>query len=115
MKAILSTASTVVGDFNIAPSPLEVAFTQLDPEESTSYELGFKASALDRRLQMNLALYHQEYENNPWRSPQPVYFINTSIPAGTTVPLQSVACSPTMAILRTTPRIPSTTSIAMLC
>jgi len=71
---------TVVGDFNTAPSPLEQSFQHLAPETSTSYELGLKASALDKRLRMDLAVYHQTYENSPWRSPTPVFFVNTPAP-----------------------------------
>lgn len=32
------------------------------PEESTSYEVGFKSTFLDRRAQVNLAVYHQTFD-----------------------------------------------------
>ena len=35
---------TVIGDFSVAPSPRELMFTHLAPEESTSYEVGTKLS-----------------------------------------------------------------------
>jgi iron complex outermembrane receptor protein len=70
--------ATLVGNFDVRPSPLEVAFTKLPAEESTSYEVGIKTSFMDKRMGLNVALYHQEYENYPWRSPTAVFFRNTS-------------------------------------
>jgi len=35
----------------------------LDPETSTSWELGLKSSAFGRRLTLNLAAFHTEYDN----------------------------------------------------
>jgi len=36
---------------------------EFDPEEVWNYELGFKMDAWDRKLRMNVALFHTEYED----------------------------------------------------
>jgi iron complex outermembrane recepter protein len=65
---------TAVGDFSLRPSALETSFLTLDAEESTSYEVGFKASGFDNRLRGSLAAYYQDFENYPYRSAGGVYF-----------------------------------------
>jgi iron complex outermembrane receptor protein len=65
---------SVVGDFSLARSPLENSFLVLPPEESESYEIGFKATALDNRLFANLSIFHQEFDNYPYRAPTGVFF-----------------------------------------
>lgn len=60
---------SVVGDFN--PPALmtanEIRFTQLDPEKSKSYEIGFKSSFLNKRIKLNVTAYHQDFTNYPFR------------------------------------------------
>ena len=68
---------SVVGDFSLAQSPLERTFLLLPPEESESYEVGFKASALDKRLQTNVSIYHQKFDNYPSRSSSGVFYVET--------------------------------------
>jgi iron complex outermembrane recepter protein len=84
--------ATLVGNFDVRPSPLEVSFTKLPAEESISYEVGFKTSFLDKRMGLNVAIYHQEYENYPWRSPTAIFFKNTS-----THPVTGALLPPTVA------------------
>lgn len=38
-------------------------FYQLPPERSKSYEIGFKSDFFDRRVRLNVAAYHQTFEN----------------------------------------------------
>jgi iron complex outermembrane recepter protein len=75
---------SVTGDFSVQQSPLERSFLVLPPEKSRSYELGAKTSWLDNRLKLNGALYHQEFNNYPWRSPGGVAYVSyaTSTPPG---------------------------------
>jgi iron complex outermembrane recepter protein len=65
---------SVVGDFNLARTPLENSFLILPPEESESYEIGFKSAALDNRLQTSFSIFHQEFDNYPYRSASGVFF-----------------------------------------
>ncbi|RZJ41733.1 MAG: TonB-dependent receptor, partial [Brevundimonas sp.] len=62
--ASYSTASTpptiASGDQNTAPS---VAQTLLDPEESTNYEIGAKASLFRDQLQLSAAIFRLDREN----------------------------------------------------
>ncbi|MBB6253297.1 TonB-dependent receptor [Nitrospirillum iridis] len=69
----------VVGDFNLAASPLEQSFISLKPETSTSYEAGLKSEWFDKKVTLNLAAYLQDFDNYPYRvGGNGVYFINTS-------------------------------------
>jgi iron complex outermembrane receptor protein len=77
--------ATAVGDFSTQPSPLERSFTSLQPEKSTSYELGFKSSALDRRLRTNVSVYHQKFTNYPYRSASGVNFVSYAGPSNASV------------------------------
>jgi len=61
--------SHAIGDFNIAPSPLETAFTSTGSERSRSYEVGVKTNWLDNRLTVDAAYYHQTYTNYTYRAP----------------------------------------------
>jgi iron complex outermembrane receptor protein len=69
---------SVTGDFNLARSALENSFLILAPEESKSYEVGFKASALDGRIQTSVALFHQKFDNYPYRAASSIYFRETA-------------------------------------
>jgi iron complex outermembrane recepter protein len=66
--------ANAVGDFSLARTPLENSFIDLPPEESTSYEVGFKANGFDNRLRGSLAAYYQKFDNYPYRSAGGVYF-----------------------------------------
>jgi iron complex outermembrane receptor protein len=66
-----------IGDFSTRYSPLEVIHTAFGPETSKSYEVGFKSQWLDRKVTFNATLYHQTFENYPFRAAGAgVYFIN---------------------------------------
>lgn len=65
-----------IGDFSVVRTAQENAFINLPPEKSTSYELGLKATALDKRLRYNVAVFHQKFDNYPYRSSQGVWFAN---------------------------------------
>ena len=65
---------TVVGVFRPA-TPRITQFTDLDSEDSTSYEMGFKADFLDKRLRLNLSAFHQDFENFIYRGPS-VWYVN---------------------------------------
>ncbi len=65
---------SAIGDFSLGRSALENSFIVLPPEESKSYEVGFKDSALDRRLQTSVAIFHQKFDNYPYRSAAGVFF-----------------------------------------
>ncbi|CAN7541680.1 TonB-dependent receptor [Phenylobacterium sp. LjRoot219] len=48
---------------------------ELDPEKSKSYEIGLKANFLDRRGQVNLALYRQKFNGLIYRG-LPTYYLS---------------------------------------
>jgi iron complex outermembrane receptor protein len=48
-------------------------FTKLDSEKSTSFELGSKATFFDKRLRVNAAVYHQDFDNYIYRGPNVWY------------------------------------------
>ena len=68
----------VVGNFNIVPSALERSFTNLPAETSKSYEIGFKSTMLDGRMNFNVTAYHQTFKNYPYRPTNGVFFVNTA-------------------------------------
>lgn len=62
------------GGWNPAPSQrLDLISRPLDPEEVTSYEIGLKTTALDNRLQNNIALFYNDYENYQTNLGDPVF------------------------------------------
>jgi iron complex outermembrane receptor protein len=65
---------SVVGIFRPA-TPNITQFTELDSEDSTSYEIGFKADFLDDRLRLNVSAFHQDFENFIYRGPS-VWYTN---------------------------------------
>lgn len=65
-----------VGDFSIAPTPLELSHISLPAETSKSYELGMKSEWLENRLLINLTAYHQTFKNYPFRAATGIYYIN---------------------------------------
>ncbi len=74
---------TAVGDFSLLQSELQESFTTLPPEESESFELGFKSTWLDDRLRVNATVFHQEFDDYPYRaggegSGGGIYFISYS-------------------------------------
>lgn len=71
---------SATGDFSVARSPLENSFLVLPPEESESYEIGVKADGLDNRLRSAVSVYHQKFDNFPYRSASGVNFVNTQAP-----------------------------------
>jgi iron complex outermembrane receptor protein len=85
---------SVIGDFSLARSALENSFLILDPEKSTSYEVGFKSTFLDKRLRTNVSVYHQKFTNNPYRSASGVWFVESFLNTALTPP--AVAQRPTL-------------------
>jgi iron complex outermembrane receptor protein len=60
----------------IVKSPRQLSFLNLGNEKSTSYEVGFKSSWLDNRLIFNFSLYHQKFDNFPYKISNGVYFLD---------------------------------------
>lgn len=56
--------------------PQQRAFLVTDSESSKSYEAGFKADLLDKKLRVNLAVYQQKFQDYPYRAPSGVFTIN---------------------------------------
>jgi iron complex outermembrane receptor protein len=65
---------SVVGVFR-PPTPNITRFTDLDSEDSTSYEVGFKADFLDQRLRVNASVFHQDFKDFIYRGPS-VWYVN---------------------------------------
>lgn len=71
-----------IGNFSRSYTPLEIAHIALDAETSKSYELGFKSDWLDRKLQFNATVYHQDFQNYPFRAATGVYYISQDASTG---------------------------------
>lgn len=65
---------SVVGVFRPLTPRLD-QFLNLDSEDSTSYELGFKADLMDQRLRVNASVFHQDFKNFIYRGPS-VWYVN---------------------------------------
>jgi iron complex outermembrane recepter protein len=50
-------------------------FLNLDSEDSTSYEVGFKADLMDQRLRVNASVFHQDFKDFIYRGPS-VWYVN---------------------------------------
>lgn len=85
---------TILGDFSLNQTPLERSFIFLDPETSTSYELGVKATLLDGRMRLNASYYHQDFKNYPYRPVAPVSFVSTDYNATLGREVESVLTGP---------------------
>ncbi|QQD17260.1 TonB-dependent receptor [Spongiibacter nanhainus] len=59
---------SAVGNFSVDQSERERQFTELDPEESESFEVGLKSTSLDGRLKVNAAAFYQTFDNYPYRA-----------------------------------------------
>lgn len=71
-----------VGNFSFGPgrngqTARELAFQNLPPERSKSYEIGIKTSFDNNRGRFNLSAYHQTFRNYPFVGPQ-VFYISTN-------------------------------------
>jgi iron complex outermembrane receptor protein len=53
----------------LAPTPQQAAFFSTNPETSRSYEIGFKADFLDKRLRFNVSAYQQKFKGYPYLAP----------------------------------------------
>jgi iron complex outermembrane recepter protein len=71
---------SVVGNFSLTPSALERSFMVLEPEESKSYELGFKSTFMDKRVTFNVTAFKQDYTNYPYRSATGINYIDQPAP-----------------------------------
>lgn len=65
---------SVVGVFRPLTPRLD-QFLNLDSEDSTLYELGFKADLMDQRLRINASVFHQDFKDFIYRGP-PVWYVN---------------------------------------
>ena len=66
-----------VGDFSVNQSALEKSFLHLPPESSKSYETGFKSTLLGGKARANVSVFHQTFENYPYRAGgNGVYYVN---------------------------------------
>jgi iron complex outermembrane receptor protein len=62
------------GGWNPAPSNrIDLIERPIDPEEVTSYELGLKSAAFNNRVQNNIALFYNDYENYQTSLADPVF------------------------------------------
>jgi iron complex outermembrane receptor protein len=69
-RAGSSTNPVNIGSSGDVPTAFVINnFYELPPEKSKSYEIGFKSEWLDRRLTLNVAAYHQTFENFGYRAP----------------------------------------------
>ncbi len=59
-RGVSTAAPDLDGDGVVGPDDI-FAFMSFEPETVTSYELGWRASLLDRRLRFSLALFHADY------------------------------------------------------
>lgn len=71
-----------VGNFSFGPNrqgqtSRELAFQNLPPETSKSYEIGLKSSLLNGRAQVNISAFHQTFKNYPFFGPQ-VFYLSTN-------------------------------------
>ena len=84
---------SVVGDFSLVRSALENSFLVLPPEKSTSYEVGFKSTLLDKRLRTNVSVFHQKFDDYPARSASGVWFVETFLNTAATPPANAQRAS----------------------
>lgn len=69
----------------------QLAYLEIQPETSTSYEAGFKSSLFDRRLRLNVTGFYQKYNNFAYATPTQIAYVNT---AGTLARATFVASVP---------------------
>ena len=55
------------GNFPTVPASTTAQFAPVKQESVTAYEVGIKATALDRRLQVNAAIFHYTYDDKQTR------------------------------------------------
>jgi iron complex outermembrane receptor protein len=70
--------TTELGVNNATDNPTISALQNLHPEYSHSYEIGFKALFLDKRAQVNVAIYHQYFSGFVFNSLYAPYLSATS-------------------------------------
>lgn len=69
----------------------QLAYLEIQPETSTSYEAGFKSSLFDRRLRLNVTGFYQKYNNFAYATPTQIAYVNS---AGTLARATFVASVP---------------------
>lgn len=78
----------VVGNFSVGPtgtegpSARELAFMNLPPERSTSYEIGLKTTFLNGRGRFNISAYYQDFKDYPYRGPAANYISYSRVTVG---------------------------------
>jgi iron complex outermembrane receptor protein len=80
----------VIGNFSLGPTGTgqtarELAFTNLPPERSRSYEVGAKTSFLNGRGRFNVSAFYQKFRNYPFRGPS-AFYLNYSLVNGVLTP-----------------------------
>jgi iron complex outermembrane receptor protein len=68
-----------IGDFSAVKSPLQTSFQNLKTETSKSFEAGVKATLFDGHGHANLTVYHQKFDNYPYRSATSIYYVNNAV------------------------------------
>ncbi|GAB3101103.1 TonB-dependent receptor plug domain-containing protein [Aestuariicella hydrocarbonica] len=66
--------ANAIGNLSTMQSDLEKSFLLLPPETSESFEVGFKSTLLNEKLRLNIAAYHQTFDDYPLRNSAGVYF-----------------------------------------
>jgi iron complex outermembrane recepter protein len=68
-------------------SPRLTSFISLRPENSKSFEVGFKSNLFDNRLTFNVTGFYQDFNNYPYKISTPVFYQGfTFIPPATLAP-----------------------------
>lgn len=68
-----------IGDFSAVQSANQLEFKATEPEESESFEIGFRSTWMDDRLRVNGTFYQQSFEDYVYRAPgNGVYYVSYS-------------------------------------
>ena len=70
--------SFAIGDFSAIKSALQTSFENLKTETSKSFELGIKSKLFDGHAHANLTVYHQKFDNYPFRSQAGIYYVSNA-------------------------------------
>jgi iron complex outermembrane receptor protein len=78
--------AAAVGIFNAANDPELASLITVKPEKSYSFEGGFKWTFLDNRARLNIAYYHQKFENFIYQGLPALYLDDNGSGAPTVTP-----------------------------
>jgi iron complex outermembrane receptor protein len=65
-------------------------YVNVQPEKSKSYEIGMKTNFLERKLDLNVAAFHQKFDGFLYRNPAAVNFVNLNFNATTGAATESL-------------------------